>query len=90
MPFHVPAGHWILKRAPSASFPLTVVTDPVPPQVWDAAAVAMGNASPAATTAAENPMAATLLLNFTTTLPCETTVVNDASSPTVARPHIPA
>jgi hypothetical protein len=49
--------------------PLTVVTDPVPPHVCDAAAVTAGKASPAATTAAENPTVATLLLIFTTTLP---------------------
>ena len=69
MPFQAPAGHWSLKAAPSASLPLTVVTDPVPPHVCDAAAVTAGKASPAATTAAENPTAATLLLIFTTTLP---------------------
>ena len=70
MPFQVPAGHWSLKAAPSASLPLTVVTDPVPPHVCDAAAVTAGKTRPAAaTTAAENPTAATLLLSFTNHTP---------------------
>jgi len=64
--------------------PFTVVTDPVPPHVCEAAIAAAGQASPATTRAAENPTAATLFLIFTTTLHCETTVMNDASSPTVA------
>ena len=83
MPFQVPAGHWIKNAAPSGSVPFTVVTDPVPPHVCDAASEAAGQASPATTRAAENPTAATLLLIFTTTLHCETTVMNDASSLTV-------
>jgi len=64
--------------------PRTVVTDPVPPHVCDAADEAAGQASPAITRAAENPTAATLFLIFTTTLHYETTVMNDASSLTVA------
>ncbi|MBO0816688.1 MAG: hypothetical protein J2P30_16300, partial [Actinobacteria bacterium] len=61
-------GHWIKKAAPSGKLPFTVVTDPVPPHVCDAAIEAAGQASPATARAAENPTAATLFLIFTTTL----------------------
>jgi hypothetical protein len=39
VPFQVPAGHWIRYAAPSASFPLTVLTLPEPPHVGAAEAV---------------------------------------------------
>ena len=44
MPFQVPAGHSIWYVAPSGSVPLTVVTEPEPPQLDDAADAAPAGA----------------------------------------------
>ena len=71
MPFQVPAGHWIFQAAPSASVPVTVVTDPVPPHVCVEAEVAAGQASPPTVSAAANAMAPSLLPLFTITLHCK-------------------
>jgi hypothetical protein len=80
VPFQAPAGHWILKVAPSASVPFTVVTDPEPPQVWAEPRADAGHASPAPSKVTEAAMAASLLVLFTITLQCDTTVMNEASS----------
>jgi hypothetical protein len=48
VPFQAPDGHWIRYVAPSASVPLTVLTEPEPPQE-DGDATAVLAVSPPAT-----------------------------------------